>query len=551
MDGEKFDALLKRMCTTRLTRLDALRGLVAGAAAAVTGASLGSNETKAQKKKKKGGVKAQNKKTKKGGRGGGKPTNPGGNITCAGGLKVDSGQFKAGTCGNVKHSSSGCECTIRWCVSADGKTLSFGPAQGEVSCLVGRVIVKGGPASEDYTFNPPVSSADGLISPELDNGNLPEISHFTFCDIECPPCDPDDCPEKPCQEAYCDAKGKCAYRPIVCPPSDDKCEESYCDPDKGSCKTRPIICPPSNNECEEVYCDPDKGCKTRPIDCDDDDPCTIDTCNPKTGQCEHEPVDCDDDNACTVDTCVPQKDGTYQCKHEPVDCDDDDLCTTDRCNPKTGECEYAEVICDPETLCETCICKAKTGECVCTPIVCNDDDACTADRCDPATGQCIYTPIDCDDDNACTVDSCDPEKGCKHEPVDCDDDIVCTADSCDPDKGCKNIPDDDLCPAKPGCDAVCDPTNPDRDENGCVYTCDTFCGKSTSRGFDIPNEPNSGCVGACRASKTSSISQQACNDSCRDVCDEFCPNLSGETEERECTSEAYCNPDTFSNCELA
>ena len=50
MDGEKFDALLKRICTTRLTRISALRGLVAGAAAALTGAAIASDETDAKKK---------------------------------------------------------------------------------------------------------------------------------------------------------------------------------------------------------------------------------------------------------------------------------------------------------------------------------------------------------------------------------------------------------------------------------------------------------------------------------------------------------------------
>jgi hypothetical protein len=531
MDGEKFDDLLKRFCTTRLTRLDALRGLVAGAAAALTGASIGSDDAEAKNKKKgaakQGGVKAQGKKKKKG-----KPSTPGGNVTCAGGLKVDSGQFQAGKCGNVKHSSSDCECTIRWCVSADGKTLSFGPAEGEVPCLVGKVIVKGGPASEVYEFDPPVTSADGLVSPDLDNGNTPEISHFTFCDIECPPCDPDDCPERPCKEAFCDDQGKCAYRPVVCPEPDNKCEEAFCDPDKG-CKTRPIVCPPSDNKCEEVYCDPEKGCKTRPIVCDDGDLCTTDRCNPKTGECEYNPVvcepadacetcvcksktgecectpvDCDDDDPCTIDrcdpekgckhdpvicepenkcqkncVCVPKKDGTHKCECEPVVCDDGDLCTTDRCNPDTGQCEYTPVVCDDEDLCTTDRCNPKTGECEFSEIICDPETLCETCICKAKTGECECEPVVCDDDNACTVDSCDPEKGCKHDPVDCDDDIVCTVDTCDPASGCAHRPDNSLCPPRSGCTAVCDPEN--GDANGCVYTC--ICiGDESPKG--CPNE---------------------------------------------------------------
>jgi len=51
MDGKKFDSLIKQFCTTRLTRKSALRGLVAGAAAAVTGASFGSGGVDAKKRR--------------------------------------------------------------------------------------------------------------------------------------------------------------------------------------------------------------------------------------------------------------------------------------------------------------------------------------------------------------------------------------------------------------------------------------------------------------------------------------------------------------------
>ena len=49
MDGERFDDLVKKFCTTRLTRLSALRGLAGGAAAVLTGAVLASDETEAKK----------------------------------------------------------------------------------------------------------------------------------------------------------------------------------------------------------------------------------------------------------------------------------------------------------------------------------------------------------------------------------------------------------------------------------------------------------------------------------------------------------------------
>src|SRR4051812_20230318 len=39
MDGEQFDDLIKRFTVTRVTRMDALRSLLAGAGIAVTGAA--------------------------------------------------------------------------------------------------------------------------------------------------------------------------------------------------------------------------------------------------------------------------------------------------------------------------------------------------------------------------------------------------------------------------------------------------------------------------------------------------------------------------------
>jgi len=52
MDGKKFDSLIKQFCTTRLTRKNALRGLVAGVAAAVTGASFAAGDVDAKKKRR-------------------------------------------------------------------------------------------------------------------------------------------------------------------------------------------------------------------------------------------------------------------------------------------------------------------------------------------------------------------------------------------------------------------------------------------------------------------------------------------------------------------
>src|SRR5215216_2806487 len=51
MDGKKFDSLIKRFCSTQMTRKSALRGLVAGAAAAITGSALIADDAAAKKRR--------------------------------------------------------------------------------------------------------------------------------------------------------------------------------------------------------------------------------------------------------------------------------------------------------------------------------------------------------------------------------------------------------------------------------------------------------------------------------------------------------------------
>ena len=235
-----------------------------------------------------------------------------------------------------------------------------------------------------------------------------------------------------------------------------------------------------------------------PIDCDDDNPCTADTCKAEAG-CVHTPVDmpCDDGNACTVSDgctngeCLP---GT------PVNCDDSNTCTGDTCDVLTGECSHvpADGACDDLNLCTTqdaCV----EGVCIGQPTVCDDANVCTSDSCAPDVG-CINSPVagpcddgnictvndtcaagqcnpgkddlSCNDNNPCTTDVCDPQvpEGCVYEPNDfpCIDGNPCTADDfcsggvcksgpgnacgCESDADCVLADDDDLCNGKLVCD---------------------------------------------------------------------------------------------------
>ncbi len=110
------------------------------------------------------------------------------------------------------------------------------------------------------------------------------------------------------------------------------------------------------------------------IDCDDGDPCNgLETC--VGGICQPGiPLDCDDANACTADSCDP----LVGCINTPINCDDGNACTADSCDPLVGcintpinpccgngvpeageDCSNcpADVQCPPNTLCIAGICE--------------------------------------------------------------------------------------------------------------------------------------------------------------------------------------------------
>jgi len=99
--------------------------------------------------------------------------------------------------------------------------------------------------------------------------------------------------------------------------------------------------------------------------CNDLDACTQgDFC--RTGTCIGAgATDCDDKNPCTIDSCIPRT-GCAHTLREGT-CDDGNACTTDdRCNGT---------------------------KCAGQLVTCDDSNPCTADHCDPVAG-CVYTPLD-------------------------------------------------------------------------------------------------------------------------------------------------------------
>ncbi|PIQ87455.1 MAG: hypothetical protein COV74_00700, partial [Candidatus Omnitrophica bacterium CG11_big_fil_rev_8_21_14_0_20_45_26] len=219
-------------------------------------------------------------------------------------------------------------------------------------------------------------------------------------------------------------------------------------------------------------------------DCDDNNPCTADSCDPFLG-CVHEPLNgttCDLGTACVTDAicqngvCVPD---TFN--GDPfLDCDDEKPCTIDSCDPVNG-CEY-----EPTTDCRECddgewcngidMCDGN-GECTPgTPPDCTYNYQCGIGVCDEnlnvcgavpdpgapcsnGSGGCIFEnnqwgyqvctgtcgdqvgecneecqTYSCNDNNECTIDTCDEFGGCQHENE--PPGTECSAGVCDANGNC-------------------------------------------------------------------------------------------------------------------
>jgi uncharacterized repeat protein (TIGR01451 family) len=187
------------------------------------------------------------------------------------------------------------------------------------------------------------------------------------------------------------------------------------------------------------------------VDCNDNNPCTDDSCDPAVG-CVHtnNTAPCDDGSACTSgDIC-----GGGVCGGIAISCDDANACTDDSCNPATG-CVHANntAPCDDGNACtsgDTCAGGTCNGG---SAPNCNDGNPCTDDSCNPATG-CAHAnnTVACDDLNACTTNDLCAGGACTGgTALNCSDGNPCTDDSCDPATGCAHANNTAACTDGNGC----------------------------------------------------------------------------------------------------
>jgi len=232
-------------------------------------------------------------------------------------------------------------------------------------------------------------------------------------------------------------QGKCVGTPKTCTDG-NPCTDDSCDKKTGQCVFTPNTKPCNDGDpCTEGDVCSNNVCKGTPKNCDDQNVCTDDSCDPTTGQCLHAAnhLPCDDGNRCTLnDTCL-----NGACVGTAVICDDGNVCTDDACNPQTGLCEFTPNSrpCDDGLQCtekDTC----QGGVCKGAPVTCDDQNVCTGDLCVEGIG-CVHSYNDglsCNDNNKCTDNDICNRGVCAGEPIKCADTNPCTLDGCDPHLGC-------------------------------------------------------------------------------------------------------------------
>ncbi|GAM17412.1 hypothetical protein SAMD00019534_005860 [Acytostelium subglobosum LB1] len=242
------------------------------------------------------------------------------------------------------------------------------------------------------------------------------------------------CPPVKCQNIDgCDGTLGCHYKPKCVAP--DACTTNTCN-DNGDCVSAPVICPQTDKWCTDYSCDKTLGCVSTAKSCAPADPapCTIYSCVPGVGCVSKlsnstECTCCDPKSTpmCMVASCDAQ---SGKCVYTNVTVDDNNPCTVDACNPVTGAITHTPKQCKG---CQTCDPTNPLG-CKDTDSVCSNGNACSVGHCND--GQCSFTMRSCDDGNPCTKDTCDAALGCQHPDMVCPDLDLCTVGTCVKGVGC-------------------------------------------------------------------------------------------------------------------
>jgi len=271
-----------------------------------------------------------------------------------------------------------------------------------------------------------------------------------------------------CTDDSCDPARGCTYAPndAACP-DQNPCTQDLCSVtdgclhDGGSLEGEPCedgdACT-TGTTCSAGNCQGGTAEET-----DDLNECTTDGCDPASGV-SHEPRT---GEPCTTTDAMCPLEGECQlvggeptCVAEPVDCDDDDPCTDDSCDPETPSAclhDWNTAACDDSDPCTVGdVCAEGVCEPGPDPLPCEDEFDCTQDACEPGFG-CAYVPDDtlCDDGGPCTTNTCDADDGCLFpdalDGTPCGADHECLGGTCEWTGACAGV----VCPPLPNYESAC------------------------------------------------------------------------------------------------
>jgi hypothetical protein len=291
-----------------------------------------------------------------------------------------------------EHAQEGTTCV------ANPSVCTVGDACQEGQCLPGATapIDDGNPCTEDSCDKGSVVNTP-LLEGVCDDGN--SCTTGDFCKLgNCEPGDPVECVVESCaSDAHCEEAAGCV--------------QSWLAPG--------AACEDGNACTSGDACDDSHECSGVAGSCDDQNPCTVDSCDPMEGSCLNEPSEvlaglpcvpggelaCFTGAECQDGACVPQGEGS---------CDDGDPCTFDECL-ESGCDSTSSALTDGEA-CELADPCAATATCYsgsCTKeidVVCDDGLSCTVDECVADMG-CQYTvqggeTITCGQENEIDSDGC-------------------------------------------------------------------------------------------------------------------------------------------------
>ena len=194
----------------------------------------------------------------------------------------------------------------------------------------------------------------------------------------------------------------------------DQCNVGVCDETIDSCVREPA------NEgvpCDDgLFCTINDACTAGMCsggdrDCSDEIACTVDSCDEVNDVCVNTPDNafcenglfCDGVEICDLSLgCQP---GT------PVDCDDDNECTIDSCDEDMDACGHTPMADNTTCMGGICCSGTCTVPACSADTDCNDGDACTVDTCNNAgkcSASCSYeAKTQCINDDGCCPAGCD------------------------------------------------------------------------------------------------------------------------------------------------